>query len=155
MRPCAVIALVSLMGCSARSVFDFSLTGDVNERVGSSGNVSGAIDNAGHLALYDAEWDLTMSLGGIGVGSQTVSAKAGELRIVKKGAGSDVFTTANGGTCTINIHPHESNNGSHVTGTFSCKDIVSDAGKRVSVTGGEFRTLIKDRANNPNFRPPA
>jgi hypothetical protein len=152
MKSWIALCVAIASGCSARSAFDFALTGDINERAGSSARVTGSVNNAGYLALDDDSWALTISLGGF-IGSRTLEKKSGELRILDKRNG-DTYSTSIGGTCTVFVNPHQSSNGSAVTGTFYCRDLVSSKGKRVNVDGGEFRTLINDSANNPNINPP-
>ena len=153
MKTWIVCFLAIAPGCSARATFDFALTGDVNERVGSSARVTGSINNAGYLALDDETWELTMSLGGLAIGNHTLEKGSGELRILHK-VSLDTYSTSLGGTCTVWINPHQTSNGSAVGGTFYCRDLISSKGRKVNVDGGEFRALINDAANNPNINPP-
>jgi hypothetical protein len=145
-------AMVVACGCSGpRSQFDFDLGGDVNERVSSSpAGATGAIDNAGHLALDDALWGLGMSLPGTGPATYELGPGPGSLAITSKASG-DVFSTTPTGSCTVTIDPHAPTNGSSVSATFSCKGLTSyDGSKHVDVSSGALRTLIDDVANNPS-----
>ena len=64
------------------------------------------------------------------------------------------FDTTVGGACTVWIDPHESTNGSAVTGWFVCTDLAASNGKVVAVQGGRFGTFISDTANDPRQTPP-
>ncbi|HSQ65128.1 MAG TPA: hypothetical protein VLM85_18025 [Polyangiaceae bacterium] len=147
MRP-TIIALVLLGGCAAsRSSFDFELG---TEKVASSGAVSGSVDNAGTLALHDDAWALDMSLPGLGFrGWVPLGGGGTDLTIISKTSG-EIYTTAAGGTCQVQLDPHQSTNGSVVSGTFMCSGLSSSDGtKQVDVPSGAFQTQIEDSANNP------
>jgi hypothetical protein len=145
----------AMSACAApRSTFDFVLTEDGHEeRVGSGAMVNGQVNNAGYLALDDASWGLAMNLQGLAAGSHALSNKSGTLAIMRKGTG-EVFTTDLGGSCTVWLNPHQSTNGSAVTGWFYCSAVTSNTGRKVDVGSGEFRTLINDAGNNPHLNGP-
>jgi len=144
-----VVATCSCAG--PRSTFDFDLTGDLTERVSSSGSgATGEIDNAGHLALDDGAWGLAIGLPSISPGTYPLGTGGGRLAITSKATG-DVFTTTPSGSCSVTVNPHASSNGSTVSGAFECTGLTSfDGARRVDVTAGSFQTLIDDAANNPS-----
>ena len=145
----------AVSGCADdRSSFTFVLSGDIDEKVTSSGGVTGVVDNAGYLVIDDGSWQLEMSLGGLGSGEQTLASSGGELSILHEGT-ADYFTTAIGGSCSVFVAPHESTNGSAVSGTFYCTNLKSNTGKQLDVGGGEFTTFISDTGNDPSVTPAA
>jgi hypothetical protein len=153
----AVMGLTALCGCGQpRSTFDFVLGGDSDANVHSGARVIGHVNNAGFLTLDDPDtgWALGMSLGGLAPGSHMVMAKSGEFTITQKIGQPAIFTTALGGTCTVQLSPHNDSNGDVVHGTFFCVGVTSAAGKHVDVLAGEFRTAIDDESNNLNVDPP-
>ncbi len=144
----SIIALVLLCGCgSSRSGFDFELG---SEKVSSNGSVIGSVDNAGTLALHDGAWALDMSLPSLASGTwMTLGGGGSDLTIIGKTSG-EIYTTAAGGTCQVLLDPHQSTNGSVVSGTFVCNGLTSSDGTRqVDVPSGAFQTQIDDAANNP------
>jgi hypothetical protein len=156
MRTCTMLvtlgALSTVLGCDVdRSSFAFALSGDIDEHVTTTGAVTGVVDNAGDLVIDDGSWQLAMSLQGLGPGGQTLAGSAGELA----DGTTDYFATTIGGSCSVFLAPHESTNGSAVSGTFYCTKLTSSAGKSVNVGGGEFTTFISDTANNPGITPAA
>jgi hypothetical protein len=153
MRSLALV-LVSLCvcGCAAsESSFDFQLGA---EKIYSGANVAGSTDNAGTLALHDDVWALNMSLPGLAAGSWLQLGGGGnDLTIISKASG-DIYTTAAGGTCAVLLDPHQSTNGSVVSGTFHCAGLASsDGSKQVDIPNGAFQTRIDDAANNPTSWP--
>lgn len=152
-----ILVLAALVaGCvGPQSTFAFDLTGDLATRVRSGANVRGEVDDAGYLALDDDAYGLKIELGGLGPGSRTLGkGGAGSLVIMSKASG-DVFETTGEGTCTVWVDPHESTNGSAISGWFTCTTLGSTSGKVVDVKGGRFTTYLDDAANNPSQTPPA
>jgi hypothetical protein len=146
--PAAAAALLACGGTP--STFDFTLSGDLSERVASDRGVTGEIDNTGRLALDDGTWLLSMTLNGLQAG---VDQPAGELEVVDRATG-DLFSTTIGGTCNVKLDPHGSNNGDLVHGVFHCTGLTSSDGRQVDIGFGEFWTSINDAANDPNLNPP-
>jgi hypothetical protein len=142
------VFLAALCACGTpRSTFDFVMTGDVG-RV-SDLDASGVVDNTGVLAIDDAAWHLGITLGGLGEGKRTSVA----LTIIDKNGGR-IFSTENGGTCSAFLDPHDTTNGSAVSGHFACTALADGSGDVVDVNGLTFLTYISDAANNPNTSPP-
>jgi hypothetical protein len=100
------------------------------------------------MSLDDDAWGLRFALGGLAPGSRTLAKGQGDVLIVSKVRG-DQFTTDLGGSCTVWVDPHDSTNGSKVTGWFSCTGLSSSSGKQVTVSAGQFGTFVGDSANNP------
>ncbi len=135
------------------SSFDFDVKGDMNETVEGTGGATGEIDNAGNLALDDAQWSLNLKLPG-SITTATVGSGIGGFALVVKATG-DTFTTASGGTCDVNVSPHQSSNGSTVKMTFYCTGLVSvDGSKTIDIANGALHTLIDDASNDPNLAWP-
>jgi hypothetical protein len=146
------ILAVGLCACGGpRSEFSFTLhhaSGD-DERVASSGDTTGAIDDAAELAIDDDSWRLSMNLLGLDTSSQTITKGSGVVAILRKATG-EMLTTDSGGSCTVTLEPHQSSNGSIVNGAFYCSDLGSPvASATVDVVGGIFQTKIDDAANDP------
>jgi len=152
MRAILMVLGAAVFGCAggARSTFDFTTSGDLVERVASAPTVKGEINDAGHLALDDGTWLLTMSLDGLGV---TQDQPVIELTLVDRDIG-ERFSTSVGGSCGYQLEPHQSSNGDVVQGTFHCAGLASDDGKSIDIAFGEFSTAIDDAANDPNLNPP-
>jgi hypothetical protein len=146
------VLAVGLCGCAGpRSNFAFTLIrgSEAEQRVASSGDTTGAINNAAELAIDDDSWRLSMNLLGLDTSSQTITQGSGLVAILRKATG-DVLTTDSGGSCTVALEPHQSTNGSTVTGSFYCTGLASvTGGASADVQGGEFQTQIDDSANNP------
>ena len=116
----------------------------------SGSNVTGQMNNAAELAIDDDSWRLSMNLLGPDVGSQSITKDSGLVEILRKATG-EILTTDSGGSCTVTLEPHQSSNGSIVTGSFYCSGLGSpDGGAPVDVVGGGFQTQIDDAANDPN-----
>jgi hypothetical protein len=155
LKPLATWMLLAT-GCSyasPTSSFAFELRGDVNERVTGIEAATGEIDDQGDLALDDGAWRVAMNLMGLDARSQSIARGTGLLSISNSATG-EVFTTDSGGSCTVTLEPHQSTNGSAVTGSFYCSGLASPAsGHHVDVLGGTFRTQIDDAQNNPSTVP--
>ena len=154
-------SLLAVLACGQpRSTFDFALAGDgvadTGDHVHSGARVIGHVNNAGFLSLDDPDtgWAIAMSLGGLGAGSHMVMQKSGELSITRKIGQPAIFTTQIGGSCTVQISPHNASNGDVVHGTFFCVGVTSAAGKHIDVPAGEFKTSIDDESNNLNLDSP-
>jgi hypothetical protein len=132
---------------SPRSTFDFTMTGDVG-RV-SDRDATGLVDDTGVLAIDDAAWHLGMTLGGLYEGSHANVA----ITIIDK-SNARIFSTDQGGSCTVFVDPHDTTNGSSISGHFSCTALADGTGNVVDVNGVEFLTYISDAANNPTTSPP-
>jgi hypothetical protein len=144
-----------LFGCDrAPSSFTFVLSGDLEQHVQSGGGVTGSVDNAGFLALDDDAWGVRFALGGLSPGSRTLSKGNGEVVVMSKSSG-EVFSSDLGTSCSVWIDPHDSTNGSAITGWFTCDDLASASGKHVTLQGGRFATFISDAANNPKDGTPS
>ncbi len=146
-----VIAGAALVACAGTpSTFDFTASGDLNEHVISSPNVTGAIDNAGHLSLDDGIWSLSIDFPGLAV---TPSFETVNVTLVRNSTG-DLFSTTFGGSCQAKLDPHGTTNGDVVGGNFVCTTLTSSVGKIIDIPVGEFSTAINDTANDPNLNPP-
>lgn len=145
------------VGCGQpRSTFDFVLGGDATDHVHSGARVTGHVNNAGFLTLDDPDtgWAVAMSLGGLAPGSHAVMEKSGELSITRKIGQPAIFTTQLGGSCTVQIAPHNASNGDRVHATFFCVGLTSAGGQHIDVPAGELQTQIDDESNNLNLDPP-
>lgn len=149
-----MLASFALACAPSSSTFNFDMKGDVNETVESTGGATGEIDNAGNLALEDTQWSMNVKLPGIAPDAYTLGSGIGGFAFVVKATG-DTFTTASGGTCTVNVSPHASSNGSPVKMTFYCNGLASaDGTKTIDIANGALRTLIDDASNDPNLAWP-
>jgi hypothetical protein len=151
----ALAALPLLCGCTGgpHSSFAFTLRGgpDGVERVESSGDATGEINDSAELAIDDESWRLTMNLLGLDTGDQSIARGSGSVAILRKATG-EVLSTDSGGSCTVSLEPHQSSNGSTVSGSFYCNGMGSPTGgAAVDVVGGTFQTAIDDPANNPGL----
>jgi hypothetical protein len=144
----ATLAAASMCACGVpRSTFDFVMSGATG-RVSDTDAV-GLVDNTGGLEIHDAEWQLTMRLGSL---AETTNPSV-PLTIIDKASGR-IFSTDNGGTCSVSVYPHDTTNGSVFSGDFKCTGLSDGNGDVVDVTGLEFLTYISDSANNPSTDPP-
>lgn len=141
----------ALCACGTpQSSFAFNLSDKPSDSV-SGIDASGEVDNAGFVALDDGVWQLDVSLGGLSVGTHTNV----DVTLLREADGV-VFATTLGGTCTVVLDPHDSTNGSAISGVFYCTGLVSSTGlNNVNVSGGQFLTYISDSANNPNSSGPS
>lgn len=147
----------ALCSCAtSRSTFDFVLSGDSGEHVHSGARVTGAVSNAGFIALDDPDmgWSLAMSLGGLAPGDHILGNKTGQVVITRKVGTPAIFTTALGGSCTVTVAPHNASNGDVVRANFFCTGLASAGGQHVNVPQGEFKSFINDESNNLNLNPP-
>jgi hypothetical protein len=151
----ALAAFPLLCSCAggAHSGFAFTLHGasQGDERVASSGDATGEINDAAELAIDDDSWRLSMNLLSLDASSQTITGASGSVTILRKSTGY-VLSTDSGGSCAVSLEPHQSSNGSTVTGSFYCNGLGSPSGSvHVDVLGGTFQAEIDDAANNPHL----
>ena len=144
----AVLA-ASMCACGRpESSYDFVIsgaTGRVSDRA-----AMGLVDNTGALEIHDAAWHIGMTLGGLAEGiHQNVP-----MTFIDK-TNAQIFSTDNGGTCSVFVDPHDTTNGSAFSGHFTCTGLGDGSGGVVDVNGVEFLTYISDAANNPDPGPPA
>jgi hypothetical protein len=136
-----VLAATTCACGTPQSTFDFEMTGA--GRISDS-EATGVVDNTGILAIDDAAWHLGMTLGGLGEGARASVA----VTIIDK-TNARIFSTDQGGTCSAFVDPHDSTNGSALSGHFTCTSLADGTGNVVDVNGVEFLTYISDAANNP------
>jgi hypothetical protein len=132
---------------SPQSTFDFTASGSIGRVTDEA--ATGDVDDAGFLVIDDAAWNIQMGLGGLGVGAHTGTS----VSLLDKQTG-DLYTTSVAGTCNVTLDPHDSTNGSSVSGVFFCKGLEASSGAKVDIDSGEFLTYISDAANNPDESPP-
>ena len=119
-----------------------TLSGDLDEQVGTSSSTTGSVDNAGNLTIDDSAWSLSMTLPGLAPG-QNIQAPTTFERVQPR------LTIT--GTCIVNLADHPSTNGSPIKLTFACPALASpDGTTHVTVAGGSLTTQIDDSANNPS-----
>lgn len=148
MKARILVLAASMCACGTpQSTFDFVMTGTVG-RV-SDRAATGLVDDTGVLAIDDDAWHLGMTLGGLAEGTHANVS----MTIIDK-TNARIFTTDDGGTCTVFVDPHDTTNGSAIGGHFTCT-AISDGADVVDVDGVEFLTYISDAANNPSTSPPA
>ena len=140
-------AALSLCACGTpRSTFDFVMGND--GRV-TDHDASGLVDDTGGLAIDDAAWHLGMTLGGLSEGAHANVS----VTIIDK-TNARIFSTDDGGDCTVFVDPHDTTNGSALGGHFTCTGISDGAGNVTDVNGVEFLTYISDASNNPSDPAP-
>ena len=140
-----ILALAASLCCACdtpRSTFDFTMTGETGRVTDLT--ASGVVDNTGVLTIDDDAWHLGMTLGGLAEGKHATVA----LTIIDK-TNARIFSTDQGGSCTVTVDPHDTTNGSAFSGHFACTGLADGNGDVVDVNGVEFLTYIADAANNP------
>ena len=143
----AVLA-ASMCACgSPQSSYDFVMSGPTG-RV-SDQDATGLVDDTGTLSIDDEAWHIDMALGSLAKNEHDNVA----VTIIDK-TKARIFSTQNGGTCTVYVDAHDTTNGSAFSGNFKCTGLDDGSGDIVDVTGLEFLTYISDSANNPSTNPP-
>ena len=139
-----IFVLACACATASRSSFDFVLS--TNEHVHSGARVAGSVNNAGMLSITDPEigWSIHLALDGMSAGAHKANAI-----VVRKVETPGIFD----GSCSVVLDNHETSNGDIVTGSFTCKDLVS-GNEHIAISVGEFRTFINDAANDLNLNPP-
>jgi hypothetical protein len=138
--------LASMCACGTpQSTFDFVMTGSTTPQARVSDlAASGVVDNTGILTIDDTAWQLGITLGGLGEGNHGAVG----LTIIDKNS-ARIFSTEQGGACSAFVDPHDTTNGSALSGHFTCTGLSDGTGDVVDVNGVEFLTYISDAANNP------